>query len=175
MFRSCFRSSCLNQDVLFEMDLEQQFENEPLNMDVPKISDSEQYHEKPKETPISQNANGKRKIDEENTYKKKRNGRFTEGTIPEELTHIGNNVFVGPTSFQRKDQVHTSGNTANVTRTADPRTRRDLKYPKLIDCEELAIYKTETINSMALKLNSIDIARQFYGNVWTEEPYFTSD
>ncbi|XP_035232521.1 uncharacterized protein LOC118204295 [Stegodyphus dumicola] len=92
------------------MDLEQQFENEPLNVDVPKISDSDcnsdPHHEKSKETPISRNTNGKRKIDEDNTSKKKRNGRFTEDTIPEELTHIGNNVFVGPTLFNGKITVH---------------------------------------------------------------------
>ncbi|KFM67588.1 hypothetical protein X975_00355, partial [Stegodyphus mimosarum] len=48
--------------------------------------------------------------------------------------------------------------------------QEELKYPKRIDCEELT-HKTETVNAIALRFNAVDIARQFYGNIWGEESY----
>ncbi|XP_035217416.1 uncharacterized protein LOC118190752 [Stegodyphus dumicola] len=74
----------------------------------------------------------KRKAEETSHFEKKRKGLFTEDTIPEELTYMGNNVFVGPSIYKGKVTVHIReyakyGKSYYPTRLSD-KTRRGVNF-----------------------------------------------
>ncbi|XP_035208635.1 uncharacterized protein LOC118183272 [Stegodyphus dumicola] len=280
--------------------MENLFEKEPMPLNDKVLNHEDRTLDVPNE---SASSCIKRKAEETSHFEKKRKGLFTEEAIPEELTHMGDNVFVGPSIYKGKVTVHireyakygkayyptrrgvnfepwclnvlatnmtveepdlltlnlelpknfvvtykdshftlkqlsAQGDEksslsitttqweelmSNFSRISDIVTnlvyqnmnfceayesvsdepvreenlpqsfdismgrarlqtilktsleellnqQDELKYPQLKDCEEL-VHKTETVNAIALRFNAVDIARQFYGSIWGEEPY----
>ncbi|XP_035204806.1 uncharacterized protein LOC118179746 [Stegodyphus dumicola] len=84
-------------------EMENLFENEPMPLNDKVLS-----HEDRTQDVLNESASScaKRKAEETSHFEKKRKGLFTEDAIPEELTHMGDNVFVGPSIYKGKVTVH---------------------------------------------------------------------
>ncbi|XP_035230000.1 uncharacterized protein LOC118201956 [Stegodyphus dumicola] len=74
-----------------------------LEKESMSLNDKVLSHDVPRE---SDSSCAKRKAVETSHFEKKRKGLFTEEAIPKELTHMGNNVFVGPSIYKGKVTVH---------------------------------------------------------------------
>ncbi|KFM68012.1 hypothetical protein X975_19067, partial [Stegodyphus mimosarum] len=84
--------------------MENLFEKESMSLNDKVLSHEDRTQDVLRE---SASSCAKRKAEEETThFEKKRKGLFTEDAIPEELTHMGNNVFVGPSIYKGKVTVH---------------------------------------------------------------------